>query len=71
MNVEVYLDTEHGFFPFQIPPGHFLQAPASQVHSGSEVDQPHRVYMLASTTPISDAQKVAVKLAAEHPDGHY
>jgi len=51
--------------PISIPPNWCLEIPASQEHAGSEKMQPDRLYVLGSKSKISDAQKVAVKLAAE------
>ena len=54
----------------KIPPGFYLEIPASLQHGGSEKTQPNRVYVLLSKTELTKAQKLAVKLAAEFVDYH-
>ena len=54
----------------KIPPGHYLEIPASLQHGGSEKEQPNRVYVLLSKEALTKEQKLAVKLAAEFVNYH-
>ena len=68
--MEIYVEIDEQLRSVMIPSLFYLELPAWVVHAGSEKMQPDRLYVLGSKTPMSEAQKVAVKLAAEVLDYH-